>query len=248
MLSSIARQWVLPFVDPRRAALVARLPAFLREWREFRRQAGPAAARAEDLWPCLDDRVGYTPFDPHYFYQAAWLARAVAQARPRLHVDVGSSVTAMAVLSAQVDLVFADYRPLRARLAGLSCVAGDITRLPFPSKSVRSLSSLHVIEHIGLGRYGDPIDPTGSSKALRELQRIVADGGRLYLSTPVGRERVCFNAHRVFAPRTIVAALAGLTLVRFSYVGDDRELHADSPTEEAAALDYGCGLFEFVRQ
>ena len=153
----------------------------------------------------------------------------------------------MAVLSAHVPLIFIDYRPLRVRLPGLASIAGDITRLPFADKSLVSISSLHVIEHIGLGRYGDPINPAGAMMAFGELERVLADGGRLYVSTPVGRERVCFNAHRVFAPETILKALPGLKLRRFCYVGDDRNFHADALPAAATRLDYGCGLFEFVR-
>jgi len=245
MLRSLTRQWVLPFIDPRQVAAVRWLPRYLYEWRRFCR-ISDSPARLADLWPCLGDRVRHTPFDPHYFHQAAWLARLLAQSRPAIHIDIGSSVTAIGVLSAHVPLIFVDYRPLQVRLAGLASVAGDITRLPFPDKSVVSLSSLHVIEHIGLGRYGDAIEPGGAIMGLRELQRVLADGGSLYLSTPVGRERVCFNAHRVFAPETIVGALPRLRLRRFCYVGDDRNFYADAPLAEAAGQDYGCGLFEFV--
>jgi len=245
MLRSLTRQWVLPFIDPRQLASVRWLPRYFSEWRRFCR-VSDRPARFADLWPCLRDRVPHTPFDPHYLHQAAWLARSLAQSRPMTHVDIGSSVTAMGVLSAHVPVIFIDYRPLRVRLAGLTSVAGDITRLPFADKSVVSLSSLHVIEHIGLGRYGDPIEPAGAIMALRELQRVLADGGSLYLSTPVGRERICFNAHRVFAPETIVSALPRLRLRRFCYVGDDRNFHPDAPLTEAGRQDYGCGLFEFV--
>jgi hypothetical protein len=247
MLRSIARQWILPFVDLHRLASLSRLPEFLAEWRRFRRLSGPAAAKVADMWPCLEDRLRATPFDSHYFHQAAWLARELAIARPALHVDVGSSVTAMSVLSAHVPLVFIDYRPLQVSLAGLWSVAGDITRLPFADKSVTSLSSLHVVEHIGLGRYGDRIDPAGCFAALAELERVLTEGGLLYLSTPIGRERVCFNAHRVFAPATILAALPRLSLKRFCYVGDDRRLHVGASLMDAGSLDYGCGLFEFER-
>jgi SAM-dependent methyltransferase len=246
MLRSLARQWVLPFIDPRQLASIRRLPRFFSEWRRFCRLSS-APARFADLWPCLDDRGRHTPFDPHYFHQAAWLARELAKSRPATHVDIGSSVAAMAVLSAHVPLIFIDYRPLRVTLPGLASIAGDITRLPFADKSLASISSLHVIEHVGLGRYGDPINPAGAMMAFGELERVLADGGRLFVSTPIGRERVCFNAHRVFAPETILKALRGLKLRRFCYVGDDRNFHADALPAAAARLDYGCGLFEFVR-
>jgi hypothetical protein len=147
------------------------------------------------------------------------------------HLDVGSSVLTMSVLSAYLPTIFLDYRPLNVRLTGLMAVAGDVTCLPFATPSRSSISCLHVIEHIGLGRYGDPINPRGSRKAAEELGRILTPHGRLYLSAPVGRERVCFNAHRVFAPATIPALLPSLRLVELSYVDDAGMFH------EGAALN-----------
>jgi SAM-dependent methyltransferase len=247
MWRKLAQNWVLPFVDPRRIASVIRLPGFFIAWMRYRRMAGGGNARLADLWPSLMDRVSHTPFDPHYFYQAAWLARHLAKEHPPLHVDVASQIGMVAVLAAYAPVVFVDYRPLQVHQSGLLPIAGDITRLPFADGSVASLSCLHVIEHIGLGRYGDPIDPSGHRAGLRELERVLAPGGRLYLSTPVGRERVCFNAHRVFATRTILDALPGLQVVRFGLV-DDQGRYADECTfSRADDLSYGCGLFVMTK-
>src|SRR5207253_10606962 len=66
--------------------------------------------------------------------------------------------------------------------------------LPFADRSVESLSCLHVAEHVGLGRYGDELDPEGTVKAARELQRVVAPAGRLYFALPVGRPRTEFRS------------------------------------------------------
>jgi hypothetical protein len=156
-------------------------------------------------------------------------------------------VLTVGVLSAHVPTIFVDYRPLMVQQSGLSCIAADINRLPFADLSVSSLSCLHVIEHIGLGRYGDPINANGAQLAAEELQRVVDVGGTLYLSTPVGRERVCFNAHRVFAPATILRWFSQLQLTNFSYVSDDGVLHVNSPPAPASQLEYGCGFFEFRR-
>ncbi|MBK8696763.1 MAG: DUF268 domain-containing protein [Deltaproteobacteria bacterium] len=120
--------------------------------------------------------------------------------------------------------------------------------LPFADRSVPSLSCLHVIEHIGLGRYGDPLDPDGSLKALAELQRVVAPGGDFYLGVPIGRERVCFNAHRVLSPQTVLRALGELSLVEFSAVNDAGDLVRDARPEDFAKADYSCGLFHFTRR
>jgi SAM-dependent methyltransferase len=246
-LSRFARQWLLPFFDPRQVAGVARLPGFFREWREYRTQAGEERIPWRDLYPCLSDRSSHTPFDPHYFFQGAWLARRLAQVQPTLHVDVGSSVMMVSVLSAQHPIVCVDYRPLRAALSGLTCVAATATRLPFSTGALESVSSLHVIEHVGLGRYGDPLDPSGSQAAAKELSRVVRPGGRLFVSVPVGRPRVCFNAHRVFDPRSIQAMTAGMRLQAFSLVDDDGRFTQDADICTAERQDYGCGMFEFIK-
>jgi hypothetical protein len=178
------------------------------------------------------------------FYQGAWLARKVAAARPLRHVDIGSSVMNMGVLSAFADTTFVDYRPLKAALRGLDCIAGDILNLPFANESVGSLSCLHVIEHIGLGRYGDSLDPQGSIKAALELQRVTGRGGALLLSLPVGRERVCFNAHRVHSPLTVPK----MRLVEFSYVDDNGQFHEARSPAAAAQLEYDCGMYYFEKR
>ena len=237
----------MAFVSPRPLVGVFFLPRFFRHWIGYAKSDGAQNIRILDLQPCLGDWSTHTPFDAHYFYQGAWLARRVASAKVVKHVDVGSSVLTMSVLSAQVDTTFVDYRPLKVSLPGLTSIAGNILDLPFADNSVNSLSCLHVIEHIGLGRYGDPIDPSGSIKAALELQRIVNPGGKLYLSLPVGRERICFNAHRVHAPATILPMFAHMRLLEFSYVDDQGMYHENQPIQAVSNLEYGCGLFQFEK-
>ena len=156
---SFARKWVLPFADPRQLASLVLLPKFFLEMKRYRALAAGDSVAWHDAYPCLSDRVTRTPFDPHYFYQGAWLARRLSLTKPIPPCDVGSSVAMVSVLSARVPMVFLDYRPLAVKLSGLQSVAGDIINLPFASNSLSSLSSLHVIEHVGLGRYGDSLNP-----------------------------------------------------------------------------------------
>lgn len=241
----VIRRWLLAFITPRPLIGIVYLPRFLRHWLSFRRKAKTRKPRFLDAYPCLTDWTPYTPFDPHYFFQGAWLARRIRDHHPELHVDMGSSVLTVGMVSAQVETVFVDYRPIRAALNGMTSVAGNITSLPFGSNMLDSVSCLHVIEHIGLGRYGDPIDPEGSVKAGHELSRVLAGGGFLYLSVPVGQERVEFNAHRVFAPQSIVKLFNELELVEFSYVGDDGTLQEHRQLQEAMNNRYACGLYVF---
>ena len=243
----LIRHWVMAFIYPRPLIGLFYQPRYFSHWFKYTRSAGSQKVGLLDLQPCLGDWSTHTPFDAHYFYQGAWLARKLAQSKPVKHVDIGSSVLTMSVLSATVNTVFVDYRPLKATLSGLTSISGDILSLPFDDNSVESLSCLHVIEHIGLGRYGDPIDPDGSLKAAAELQRIVSAGGKIFLSLPVGRERICFNAHRVHAPTSVLKMFPQLNLVEFSYVDDSGQFLEAQSAHSASELEYGCGLFQFVK-
>lgn len=239
-------RWLMLFADPRKIVSWAYLPRYLKHWRQYQSRSD-VRLRVEDSYPCLFDWVTSTPFDPHYFYQGAWLSRCIAEAKPGLHVDVGSSVLTMGVMSAHVPTVFVDYRPLNAQLPNLLNVGGSIVSLPFSTASIESLSCMHVLEHIGLGRYGDPLDPEGARKAATELMRVLARGGRLYLTTPVGRERVCFNAHRVFSPTGLCALFTGLSLRAFSWVDDAGQYHSAGQPSDAVANEYACGFYEFEK-
>ena len=166
---------------------------YLREWRRYRRLPGAEPLRLGDSIPCLSDRTGSTPFSAHYLYQAAWATERILAARPARHVDVGSEAQFVAMLSTQAPVTFVDIRPLQAAgLPNLKSIEGSLLNLPFESGSVASLSCLHVAEHVGLGRYGDPLNPAGTRLACAELARVLAPGGELFFSLPVGRPRVCF--------------------------------------------------------
>ncbi|MBX3354360.1 MAG: class I SAM-dependent methyltransferase [Phycisphaeraceae bacterium] len=237
------RRWIEVVVEPRRILGLRHLPRFFRDWRRLRR-AG-MTARLSDTWPQLADRTASTPFDPHYFFQGAWLARQLAQRRPTCHVDVGSDLRVVGVVSAFVPTTFLDLRPAAIAVPGLTPQAGDLNALPFADGSLESLSCMHVIEHIGLGRYGDPIDPDGSVKACRELARVLRPGGWLFLSTPVGQPRVEFNAHRIFDPQVIESMVAPLALTSFAWVDDRGRFHDQATPEDARSARYACGMFAF---
>jgi hypothetical protein len=243
----IFRHWLMAFLHPRPLIGLFYLPRYLMQWLKYSIASKEKNIGLSDTHPCLGDWTTHTPFDAHYFYQGAWLARRVAINMPSKHTDIGSSVLTVGVLSATVETEFVDFRPLKVNLPSLTSLAGNILELSFADNSIESLSCLHVIEHIGLGRYGDPLDPKGSIKAAAELQRVVRPGGKLYLSLPVGRERVCFNAHRVHAPSTVLSMLSQMQLVEFSLVDDEGKYHENKALQEAGKLEYGCGMFIFEK-
>ena len=256
--SAVARlslRFVSAFVDNPRgiARSVQGLVPFLLDLMRYRRLEHEAASslrlRFRNLYPQLNDRfAGAGLASGHYFHQDVWAARRVFDAAPSEHVDVGSRVDGFVahLLSFRAVTVM-DLRPLDGGDSRLRFLQADIRSLPQPDRSVESLSCLHAIEHVGLGRYGDGIDPQGHISAMRELQRVVADGGRLYLSTPIGRERLEFNAHRILTPKTILKAFDELALLEFSAVDDDGRLVEHAEVSEFEEATYACGLFLFER-
>jgi hypothetical protein len=114
------------------------------------------------------DKTNYTPVEPIYFWQDVWFVAHLFKYKPEVHYDIGSSYKAISIIAQFTKIIFVDIRPQSIIAPNVEFVAGDILNLPFENESVDSLSSLCVIEHIGLGRYGDTIDPYGSDKAINE--------------------------------------------------------------------------------
>ncbi|MEE9405588.1 MAG: DUF268 domain-containing protein [Algisphaera sp.] len=208
---------------------------------------GAETLKSDDDYPCLGDDLAVTPIDPHYVYQSHWAFEKIQHKAPSRHIDVGSLDLFLALLSNVTHVTSVDIRPLALTLPNFTALPGSLAALPFANGSVASLSCLHVVEHVGLGRYGDPLDPHGTHKALAELARVLAPGGRLYLSLPVGRARTHFNAHRVFAPDQVVSMLPGLELVSFTTADDHGRYRPNIQPTDVCGSIYACGMYELTR-
>jgi len=230
------------------AAAVKGAPRFVRDYRTYRAMGG--RLDAADLFPVLGDRGDESgAASGHYFHQDLWAARRIYERRPERHYDIGSRIDGfVATVSVFQPVSVIDVRPMTTTVPNVEFVQSDATSLDLPDRSVDSISTLHAVEHFGLGRYGDPLDPEAWRRAVAELVRVAAPGGRVYFSTPIGRERTMFNAHRVFAPSTILDAFSELDLVGFAAVDDDGDYVPDADPGRFAGADYACGLFEFGRE
>jgi hypothetical protein len=221
------------------------LGGFVGEYRMFRRLDGNSnfKASANYLYPCLIDRTAQTPVEPVYFFQDTWAARKIFELKPSHHYDVGSHAVTVGIISQFTPVTMIDLRPIGIVLENLHFEYGSILELPFPDKTIESLSSLCVVEHIGLGRYGDPLDAWGSEKAAGELQRVLKPGGNLLISVPVDAEcRVYFNAHRTFTRQYVIELFSNLKLVEERYIYGTR-VHASYEPD----YGFGTGLFHFQK-
>lgn len=195
------------------------------------------------LMPYLDDKTSFTPIDPVYFYQDTWAARKIFELKPKLHHDIGSSAKTIGILSQFTPITMIDIRPLPLELPNLNFIRGSILSLPFDDNSIDSVSSLCVVEHIGLGRYGDPIDSYGSEKSIIELKRVVKVGGVILFSIPVDLvNTVYFNAHRAFTRDYILGLFEDFELVEEKY-----QYGYELIETYDADRGFGTGLFMFKK-
>jgi len=245
---TFAYAWVDSVVDPFRLFPLPHFLGYARDCFKYRRMEGAEKISLFDTYPCLRDKTARTRIDRHYFYQDIWAFRRIYESKVERHVDVGSRVDFVGMLTAVINVEFIDIRPLEVSLDRFLSWSGSVLDMPFADNSVASLSSLHVLEHIGLGRYGDSLNPHGTQQAARELSRVLAPGGNLFVSMPVGKPRLCFNAHRIHSPEQILRYFAGLRLVEFCGIDDAGNFIRNPDVTALGNCEYGCGLFWFTKE
>jgi hypothetical protein len=241
-------RWISQIVDPVQA--VRGIPNYLfycRDWIKYSNSKGSEQIKIIDTYPCIHDRTTTTNFDRHYFQQDIWAFKKIYKSMVKKHVDVGSRIDFVGLLTAITNVTFVDIRPLIVNLENFESRRGNILSMPYESDSVKSLSCLHVAEHIGLGRYGDPIDPFGTIKAAKELARILSPRGNLYFSLPLGKPRLCFNSHRIHSTQQILDYFSDLELIELSGIDDNGIFSENIDTDILDSCNYGCGLFWFKK-
>lgn len=202
-----------------------------------------------ERYPCLNDKTDDTYFDKHYIYHPAWASRKLAEIKPDHHVDISSSLSFSTIVSAFVAVKYFDCRPAHIPLSNFESGYADLMALPFAASSITSISCMHVIEHVGLGRYGGRLDPDGDLKAIAELKRVLATNGNLLIVVPIGgTPKIQFNAHRIYNYAQIAEYFSDLELIEFALITDDPvtgTLINNASKELADAQKYGCGCFWF---
>jgi SAM-dependent methyltransferase len=220
-------------INPQRLASALRgWPRYARDRSAFRK----LLAASEWTWsrelPILNEWDESAGGLGDYFFQDQLVASWIFEAKPRRHVDVGSRLDGfIGSLSVFREVEVIDIRPQPSPVRNVRFHQLDLMR-PLPPEWIGctdSLSCLHSIEHFGLGRYGDTLDADGHLKGLSQLKKMVKPGGIFYLSTPIGHERVEFNAHRVFAAETLLGWFAEDWKIERSAVIDDASRVREKP-------------------
>lgn len=188
-----------------------------------------------------------------YFHQDLLVASFIYAAKPEKHIDIGSRIDGfVAHVATYRKIQVLDIRPLPpVGHENIEFIQADLMSENSLPPKVDSISCLHAIEHFGLGRYGDPVDPLGHQKGFSNIVSMLKEGGHLYISFPIGRQNeVHFNAHRVFHPQDIFNWNGSdlLELVRFDYVDDPGNLYRNVDVFNTKIdVEYGCGIYTFKK-
>lgn len=225
---------------------------------ELKRQLGKTSSDFEikNYYPQLSDRYDTSGALPHhYFKQDIFVANKIFKNNPVKHVDIGSRIDGFVahVASFRKIEVF-DIRKLDVQLPAINFTQADLMSDDFPfTDYCDSVSCLHVIEHFGLGRYGDKTDADGFKKGLNNIYKMLRKDGKFYFSVPIGPQRIEYNAHRVFSVKYLIELFKDeYEIISFSYINEDDnffesvELKEDN-VSRSFNCNYGCGIFELKK-
>jgi SAM-dependent methyltransferase len=237
---------------------IKNLPGFYYDYRVFRKQL--IYTNNKKIWPVI--KMSPVLYDKNeqsgilngaYFHQDLLVARKIYGNKPLRHIDIGSRTdgfVAHVAVFRPIEII--DIRPLQTKVQNISFLQADFMK-PLPNELIDccdSVSSLHAIEHFGLGRYGDPIDPDGHLKALNNIYQMLKKKGTFYFGVPFGPQRIEFNGQRVFSMNYLLSLLVSrYEVIEFSYVDDAGDLHENVTLDEGNIstnwnCNYGCALFE----
>jgi SAM-dependent methyltransferase len=192
----------------------------------------------------------------HYFHQDLYVAKLINITKPKKHLDIGSRTDGfVAHVASYREIELIDIRDIKSNVKNIVFRKADLMKLP-PEliNYCDSISSLHAIEHFGLGRYGDPVDYFGYLKAINNIVKILKSGGNFYFSVPIGPQRIEFNAHRVFSLNYMTSILSqNFTIHSFSYVNDEGDFYEDvqlskDNMDSNFGCHYGCGIFTLIKK
>jgi hypothetical protein len=221
---------------------------FIRDYFEFKK-----LSHIDHILPMLGDhKEKSSKVIKHYFNQDLLVASYIFKNNPKKHVDVGSRVDGfVAHVASFRKIEVIDIRNNNFQFKNIIFKKKDINNI---DKSLinycDSISCLHTLEHFGLGRYGDKIDPEGHIIGFKNLLKILKKNGRLYISFPISNEnKIYFNSERSFHPEEILKWSNNLELLKFDLIDDnDKIFHDINLKKIKKKLNYSCGIYVFKKK
>jgi len=188
-----------------------------------------------------------------YFYQDLIVASYIYKKKPNKHIDIGSRVDGfVANIASFREIEIFDIR--KSNLNYKNIISKELDLQKDIPKNLElytdSLSCLHTLEHIGLGRYGDDIDSNGHINAFLKLIKILQPNGTLYVSFPVSnKNKIYFNSERRFCPKDILNWSDEVKLTCFDLIDDNEKIHYDLNLEQLNSEDIfnSCGIYTFTK-
>lgn len=207
-----------------------------------------------DNFPCVKDKFlqsGEAGSAGHYFFQDIYVAQEIYRNNPEKHVDIGSRIDGfIAHVSVFREIEVFDIRPQTGNMKNVVFKQADLTLVDKKYENYcDSISCLHTIEHFGLGRYGDNIDPSGHIKGFSAIGKILKSNGIFYFSVPMGPNRIEFNAHRIFSAEYLINWVSAEYIIeKFTYIDDNNQLHENAELNNDGiknnfGCNHGCAIF-----
>jgi hypothetical protein len=228
---------------------VCNYPRYITELYKFKRMGGIVNNNHKSLTD-YKEQAGISK--GHYFHQDLLVAKYIYKNKPDKHIDIGSRIDGfVAHVATFRSIEIIDIRPLKkSEHKNIKFIKKDLMfHKSIDEKITDSISCLHAIEHFGLGRYGDKLDPNGHIKGFNNIIKMLKKNGKLYISFPVGkRNEIHFNYERIFHPKDIFNWYDNkndLVLERFDLINDDGDLYENININKQLNVIYGCGIYTF---
>ncbi len=234
------------------------LPSFTRDYRKFKKLLiNKAEFPFAAIYPIMMEKsTNSGKMKGAYFHQDLLVARRIYENKPVKHVDVGSRIDGfVAHVAVFREIEVFDIRKQTNTVKNIVFKQADFMQLPEDlTEYCDSVSSLHALEHFGLGRYGDPIDPYGHIKGIESLCRMLKPGGTFYFAVPMGKQRIEYNAHRIFDLSYLIKILEEkFDIKSYNYVDDEGDIFENVELKQELietnyGVYYGCCIFELKKK
>jgi len=209
------------------------------------------------LYPCYFDKVDNAGVARGaYYWQDFYVAQRLFINNPKRHIDIGSAINGFVThVACFREIEVLDIRPLEQKIPNVTFKQCDIMKKEGLQAAITdSISSLHALEHFGLGRYGDPICYEGHLIGFENITYLLKPNGKFYFSVPLGCQRIEFHAHRIFSLSYLLELVSkNFTIDSFSYVDDKGDFFPEveiTPAliEHNGNCHFGCAIFELTKK